>query len=304
MKTYTLKWASTYNYNLYDGATLVTDADLATLFGSAGEAYFVFDFNGSTPSNLTRMGILNSSNTVIISKTGLGTGAVKENYRFKGTWAAGATTFTTFAQLQGHTLDEYQLGVIAGKIKDAGKAESGAGAPTTSTAGKYIGQLYLDTTNDDLYYLSVITPQGTDPETYEYTWEAVGGGIVTTAKIADGAVTAAKIDFTTFTPDWTLLNDEYGFRYRKVGAMVELDISAYSDDGIALTSGISVDLGTLPAAYRPSRSYRFAVWGYRSSSSTSQMLSISVQSSGVVQLVYWGAGGTYQQIGGHGTFAV
>lgn len=86
--------------------------------------------------------------------------------------------------------------------------------------------------------------------------------------------------------------------------MVEIDISAYSDDGINLTSGISVNLGTLPAAYRPSRSFRFAVWGYCSSSSTSQMLSINVQSSGVVQLVYWGAGGTYQQIGGHGTFAI
>lgn len=177
MKTYTLKWISTYYYNLYDGATLVTDADLATLFGSAGEAYFVFDFDSNTPTQTDRVYIRDTANTAnIIYKTGLGTGAVKENYNFKGTWAAGATTFTTFAQLQGHTLDEYQLGVIAGKIKDAGKAESGAGAPTTSTAGKNVGQLYLDTTNDDLYYLSAITPQGTDPETYEYTWETVGGG--------------------------------------------------------------------------------------------------------------------------------
>ena len=52
---------------------------------------------------------------------------------------------------------------------------SGAGAPTTSTTGT-VGQFYLDTTNDQMYYLAAITPQGTTPETYEYTWETVGGG--------------------------------------------------------------------------------------------------------------------------------
>lgn len=49
-------------------------------------------------------------------------------------------------------------------------------APTTATEAKYIGQLYYDTTNSDLYYCSAITPQGTDPETYIYTWTVVGGG--------------------------------------------------------------------------------------------------------------------------------
>ena len=45
---------------------------------------------------------------------------------------------------------------------------SGAGAPTTSTAAQYIGQFYYDTTNDDYYYCTAITAQGTTPETYSY----------------------------------------------------------------------------------------------------------------------------------------
>ena len=46
----------------------------------------------------------------------------------------------------------------------------GNGAPTTSTEGN-VGQFYYDTTNDKLYYCKAKTAQGTDPETYVYTWE-------------------------------------------------------------------------------------------------------------------------------------
>lgn len=121
MATYTLKWISTYYYNLYDGTTLVTDADLATLFGSAGEAYFIFDFDGNTPTQTDRVYIRDTANTAnIIYKTNLGTGVIKENYHFKGTWTAGATTFTTFAQLPGRTLDEAQISDLMHKIKNAG----------------------------------------------------------------------------------------------------------------------------------------------------------------------------------------
>ena len=55
-------------------------------------------------------------------------------------------------------------------------AITGSAAPTTATEGKYVGQLYYDSTNDAMYYLSAITAQGTTPETYEYTWNAFGGG--------------------------------------------------------------------------------------------------------------------------------
>lgn len=51
-------------------------------------------------------------------------------------------------------------------------ALNGVAAPTTATEGKYIGQLYYDTTNEDMYYLKAIT--GTNPATY--TWDTLGGG--------------------------------------------------------------------------------------------------------------------------------
>lgn len=47
---------------------------------------------------------------------------------------------------------------------------SGAGAPTSSTPAFYIGQTYLDTTTDELYYCTSI-PGENDP--LEYTWEPI-----------------------------------------------------------------------------------------------------------------------------------
>lgn len=52
-------------------------------------------------------------------------------------------------------------------------AINGAGAPTTATEGKYVGQLYYDTTNEAMYFLKTIDTT-TTPTTY--TWEALGGG--------------------------------------------------------------------------------------------------------------------------------
>lgn len=52
-------------------------------------------------------------------------------------------------------------------------AIEGSSAPTTATEGKYVGQLYFDTTNDKKYYLKAIDTT-TDPVTY--TWEEFGGG--------------------------------------------------------------------------------------------------------------------------------
>lgn len=43
-------------------------------------------------------------------------------------------------------------------------------APTTSTVADFVGQLYLDTTNNNTYQCMAITAQGTTPETYSYTW--------------------------------------------------------------------------------------------------------------------------------------
>ena len=52
-------------------------------------------------------------------------------------------------------------------------ALNGSAAPTTATVGKYVGQLYYDTTNEDMYFLKSIDTT-TTPATY--TWETVGGG--------------------------------------------------------------------------------------------------------------------------------
>lgn len=52
-------------------------------------------------------------------------------------------------------------------------ALNGSTAPTTATEGQYIGQLYYDTTNEDMYYLKAIDTT-TTPATY--TWDTIGGG--------------------------------------------------------------------------------------------------------------------------------
>lgn len=56
-------------------------------------------------------------------------------------------------------------------------ALNGASAPTTATEGKYVGQLYLDTTNDKIYYLASID-NTVDP--IEYNWSTLGGGGIPT----------------------------------------------------------------------------------------------------------------------------
>lgn len=52
-------------------------------------------------------------------------------------------------------------------------ALNGTAAPTTATTGTYVGQLYLDTTNDKMYYLASIDDTA-DP--VEYNWTEIGGG--------------------------------------------------------------------------------------------------------------------------------
>jgi len=120
MKTYILKLktTSTTNYNLYDGTTLVSDSDLATLFGSAGSAYFTFDFNEGTPTNTTSLTILNSQDTAVMTNTGLE--GIAEDRNFKGVWADSATAFTSFTLLKGVAMDEAELTALVGMVKNAG----------------------------------------------------------------------------------------------------------------------------------------------------------------------------------------
>lgn len=120
MKTYILKLktTSTTNYNLYDGTTLVSDSDLATLFGSAGSAYFTFDFNEGTPTNTTSLTILNSQDTAVMTNTGLE--GIAEDRNFKGVWTDSATAFTSFTLLKGVAMDEAELTTLVGMVKNAG----------------------------------------------------------------------------------------------------------------------------------------------------------------------------------------
>lgn len=61
---------------------------------------------------------------------------------------------------------------------------AGSGAPSQNTKGE-VGLLYRDTSNGKLYICTAVTPQGTTPETYTYTWEEVGGTDVATINSTD-----------------------------------------------------------------------------------------------------------------------
>lgn len=122
MENYILKLNSGTEYKLYKGTTLVSDADLTTLFGTAGEMYLSFDFNSGTPSDLTTLTITDSSDVAVISNSNL-TDTIAEGKNYKATWSNSATTFDTFTELEGKALDESQLSFLMGKIKDAGEGK-------------------------------------------------------------------------------------------------------------------------------------------------------------------------------------
>lgn len=161
--TYTLKLVSGYNYNLYLNGTQVSDSDLATLFATAGSAYFVFDFDSGTPSNLTRLTIVDSNSTTVVSKTNLGTGFVVENLKYKGVWSNSATTFDSFTKLLGRTLDESQLSFLMGKIKERPIVGSTLSTPSNVA--------YVATAN---IQDGAVTPAKIATATYSTTEQVIG----------------------------------------------------------------------------------------------------------------------------------
>ena len=88
------------------------------MFGSAGSAYFTFDFNEGTPTNTTSLTILNSQDTAVMTNTGLE--GIAEDRNFKGVWADSATAFTTFTLLKGVAMDEAELTTLVGMVKKGG----------------------------------------------------------------------------------------------------------------------------------------------------------------------------------------
>lgn len=172
MKTYTLKLSSGRAYRLYDGLILVSDADLAALFGTAGEAYFVFDFNSLVPSSDNELEIIDSNDTAVIEDMGIDDGTIKENYTYKGTWSTGVLTFDYFGELRGKALSEAELSFLMGEIKNAGEVKIGSVLSTPSNVD------YVGTNN-------------------------ITDSAVTTPKIAAGAVTKAKIDFSGMSGNYS-----------------------------------------------------------------------------------------------------
>lgn len=49
----------------------------------------------------------------------------------------------------------------------------GNAAPTTATAANFVGQIYIDTTNNNTYQCTAITGDGGNPEVFTYTWSLV-----------------------------------------------------------------------------------------------------------------------------------
>lgn len=161
MTTYTLKLVSGVNYNLYNGATLVSDSDLATLFGSAGSAFFVFDFDGGTPTNTTSLTIVDSNSQAVITNTGL-TG-IAENTNFNGEWSASATAFDTFVKSPAAVLDEAQMSDLMGEIKERPIVGSTLSTPSNVA--------YVATAN---IQDGAVTPAKASFTTYSTTEQVVG----------------------------------------------------------------------------------------------------------------------------------
>lgn len=133
MTTYILTFYSSLSandrYRMRDeNGTAISDADLATIFGSDGKARFILDWDGKRSESPLRIQIRNSSNTVVISHTTQK--ALLPAQLYEGTWTGGASTFTSFTPVEGKTLSEDQLSFLMEQIKSA----QASGIKTLTTA--------------------------------------------------------------------------------------------------------------------------------------------------------------------------
>lgn len=137
MKTYILKTIdepSYWFYHMYDGDHMLTDAELDTVFGTAGSAHFVFDFDG-TSANTNQFYIRNNADTqtkiAMSSVLDGGSGAIEEGIPFLGTWNANSSTFSSFVKLIGRTLSDEQLTFLMHEIKKKGDVVQTTGTSQT-----------------------------------------------------------------------------------------------------------------------------------------------------------------------------
>lgn len=199
---------SSTSYKMYKGTTPLTDAELTSLFSTAGSAYFTFTFGSWTPSSTSTIQITNSSDLVVMENTGL-TDAITEGKNYKGTWSANATTFDSFTELSGKALDESQLSFLMSKIK----------ANTTAL--------------DDVAYV--------DDTIGTQTNEAYVG----TNNIQDGAVTADKINFATFPVETITATITVGGNDSSVTlSKIKIANNTYKITGIVYGTATSVTAGS------------------------------------------------------------
>lgn len=186
MEQYVLSLASdsSTSYKMFKGNTPLTDAELTSLFSTAGSAYFAFAFGGWTPSSTSTIQITNSSDVVVMENTGL-TDAVTESKNYKGTWSANATTFDSFTELSGKALDESQLSFLMKKIKESG----GSSVNVVQTAGTSTTDVMSQKAASNLVY----------PTGHEATGDSVNVGVHTHSLGAYGILINPREDTGTIS---------------------------------------------------------------------------------------------------------
>lgn len=127
-------------------------------------------------------------------------------------------------------------------------AINGAGAPTTATEGRYVGQLYYDTTNEAMYFLKTIDTT-TTPATY--TWEALGGGgssvnvVQTTGTSTTDVMSQNAVTSMVFADPSTMLKVQIGTGAGATGTVataVGRSAAASGRGAIALGAGANASV--------------------------------------------------------------
>lgn len=241
-------WIGHDNYNNKQSQTGTQFANFGSGMTTTDKSgFFRVNFSGGGIGN-NSVGILgvasggqdvaigNSSSSTAISAVAIGrnasvtkTGGIALGANSGGNiTAAGMMDIGTSVTSNGYNNTNYRLltglynGINAHDAATYGQvisyaAINGSSAPTTSTAAKYVGQLYYDTTNAKLYYCSNISGS-------TYTWSEIGSG---------GGGTWGSITGT--------LSDQTDLQDALDGKQDVLDIEDVEEINTAAASSVSID---------------------------------------------------------------